>query len=419
MLGSLWDATAAEVAAYEPLDGAHSAQVAIVGAGYAGLSTAIALADRGVDVAVFEMHQPGWGASGRNGGIVVPAMKVGPDRLVAQFGKSAGTRLHTFSGAGPDVVFEMVDRFAIDCDPVRNGWLVAAHSEGATKRVRRRVHEQRRYHDPVEFLEPDAMAEAVGSPACNGGSIDPRGGQLQPMSYARGLARAASELGVRIFGDSEVVRMDRVGGSWTLGTGRGSINAEHVVVATNGYTGELTPKLRRTVVAIHSLLVATEPLGNTDVLVNDQAVSDSRRVLWYFRKDREGRLAFGGRGPLQEPKGAEAYMRIMNGARNTFPQLEGARFDFHWGGRVAVNRPHIPQINRPVPGMTAVMGFNGRGVAFATGIGSAVAAIAMGEEPSDVSPLPVTRMPVIPYHGLQSVFAAVGTKYHQLRDPLE
>lgn len=417
--GSLWEATATETADFPRLEGALTAQVVVVGAGYAGLSASIALADRGVDVVVVDTHQPGWGASGRNGGIVVPAMKIGPEKMVEQFGMEHGLRLHEFGGAGPDRVFEMVDRFGIDCDAVRNGWLVPAHSNRAAQRLRRRVEEQQHYGDPVEFLEAEPMAAALGCSSYHGGLFDPRGGQLQPLSYARGLARGAGRLGVRVFADSEVIRLDRLASSWTVASAGGSISADHVIVATNGYTGDLTPKLRRSMIAVHSLLVATEPLGDIGILANDQAVSDSRRVLGYFRKDRDGRLAFGGRGKLGEPRSVESYMRIMKGARDIYPQLMGARFEFHWGGRVAVNRPHLPQINRPVPAMTAIVGFNGRGVAFATAIGLAVAGIAMGDDPQDVSPLPVTRMPVIPMHGLESVYSAVGTKYYQLRDRFE
>ena len=419
MRGSLWEATASAPADYEPLDGPDRAEVVVIGAGYAGLSTAIALADRGVDVAMLETHEPGWGASGRNGGIVVPAMKVGPDEMVERFGETEGRRLHEFSGKAPDVVFSLIERFDIDCDAERNGWLVPAHSPGAAGRVRRRASEQQRYGDPLQYLHREEMAVAVGSPKYHGGLMDPRGGQLQPMSYARGLARGAASLGVRIFGQSEVVRFERRTRGWVVGTAQGLLTAGHVVIATNGYTGEVTPKLRRTMMPVHSLLVGTEPIHGMHVLPENQAVSDSKRVLWYFRKDRDGRLAFGGRGSLPEPKGPESYLRIMNGVRKVFPQLDGVRFEFSWGGRVAVNRPHMPQINRPSPGVTSITGFNGRGVAFATAIGPAVAAIAMGDDPGDVSPLPVSHMPVIPLYRLKSVFVSVGTKYYALRDRLE
>ncbi len=262
------------------------------------------------------------------------------------------------------------------------------------------------------------MAALTGSPAYHGGLIDRRGGHLQPLSYTRGLAGAAERLGVQLFGDSPVQHLERRSGGWRLVAGSGTVDTEHVVIATNGYTGPLTPVLSKTVVAVHSLMVATEPGIAADVLPEGHAVSDSKRVLWYFRKDRDGRLAFGGRGTLTEPRGAEDYVRIMNGVRNVFPQLESVRFDHHWGGRVAVNRPHLPQIHRPTPGTTAVMGFNGRGVALATAIGPAVADIVLGADPEDVSPLPVTRPPVIPLHGLQGLYASVGTKWYQVLDRL-
>jgi len=416
---SLWEATATAAEPYPALDQDLQVEVVIVGAGYTGLSTALALADRGIAAAVVDRHQPGWGASGRNGGIVVPALKRGPDELVARLGPDRGTRLHRFGGSAPDVVFDTVDRFSIECDPVRAGWLVAAHSSGAERRVRARVEEHVRHGDPVEFLEAEEVAKAVGSPIYHGGLLDPRGGHVQPLSYARGLARAAHGRGVRIHPGFEVVGLERRNGSWTVRSGTSSIQADHVVVATNGYTGPVTPALQRSVIAVHSLVVATEPLGATDVLPDDQAVSDSKRVLWYFRKDRAGRLVFGGRGTLREPSGAESYMRIMNGVREVFPQLEVVRFEHHWGGRVAVNRPHLPQINRPAPGMTSVMGFNGRGLALATAIGPAVAAIVDGEDPDEVSPIPVTRIPIIPFHRLQRLIAGIGTKWYLLRDRLE
>lgn len=419
MSSSLWEATATGASSYPPLDGELEVEVAVVGAGYAGLSTALALAERGVTVVVVDRHQPGWGASGRNGGIVVPALKRGPDDLISHLGAEHGARLHRFGGSAPDAVFATIDRFSIECDPVRTGWMVAAHSEGAERRLRRRVDEQAGHGDPVEFLEQEEMAKAVGSPIYHGGLVDRRGGHVQPLSYARGLAGAGHGMGVRIHAGFEVVALERRPGSWIVRSPRGSITCGHVVIATNGYTGPVTPRLQRSVIAVHSLIVSTEPLGPTDVLPDDQAVSDSKRVLWYFRKDRDGRLVFGGRGSMREPSGAESFMRVMNGVRDVFPQLEAVRFEHHWGGRVAVNRPHLPQINRPAPGMTAVMGFNGRGLAFATAIGPVVAAIVDGEDPEDVSPVPVTRIPVIPLHPLQNVIAGVATRWYMLRDRLE
>jgi glycine/D-amino acid oxidase-like deaminating enzyme len=233
------------------------------------------------------------------------------------------------------------------------------------------------------------------------------------------MARGAASLGVRIFADSPIDRLEKRSGGWVVGSRDGLITADHIVIATNGYTGWITPRLARTMVPVHSLLVATEPVDGMGVLRDGYTVSDSRRVLWYYRKDRDGRLAFGGRGTMSVPAGPEAYTRIMDGLRRVFPQMDGVRFEYAWAGRVAVNRPHLPQINRPTPGLTSVTGFNGRGVAFASAIGPAVAGIAMGDDPEDVSPLPITPMPVIPLHRFRSVFAAVGTKYYQLRDRLE
>ena len=417
MPGSLWEATASETASFPRLDASIPSTVLVIGAGYSGLSTAIALADRGVSVVVLDSHQPGFGASGRNGGIVVPGLKLSQSQVVARLGRIRGTALYRFASTAPDAVFGMIERFAIECRPVRNGWLLAAHSKRTANGLRQRVRSQDR-DNPVSFLDQIAVRDAVGSPVFRGGLFDPRGGHVQPMSFARGMARGAAGVGVQIFGESEVIRLDRLNGLWTAATERGSVTADHVVIATNGYTGPLTPDLRRSMVAVHSLVIATIPLGDTDVIASDLAVSDTKRLLWYFRKDASGRLVFGGQGRLAEPRGPDSYMRVMNGLRDVFPQLEMTKFDFHWGGRVAVNRSKLPQINRPDTGMTSIVGFNGRGVALATAIGPAVAAIALGEEPDDVSPVPVTQMPAISFHGLAPLYAGVASRYYELRGHL-
>jgi glycine/D-amino acid oxidase-like deaminating enzyme len=418
---SLWVATARPPPATPPLDMSRQADVAIVGAGYSGLAAALHLAEAGASVAVLETGEPGWGASGRNGGQVIPGLKSDPDELVAMFGPEAGEHLVRVAGGAPDTVFALIARHAIECEARRCGWIQPAFAAGDLGLIARRAEQWQRRGAPVAVLDRDTVRQLVGSPIYHGGWIDRRAGSVQPLSYSRGLARAAQKAGALICGGSRVIALARDGGRWKLTTAHGpTVSAERVLLATNGYTDALWPRLRQTIIAANSFQVATERLPDAlrgTVLPEGHVASDTRKLLLYYRCDHHGRLIMGGRGSFREPAGPRDYRHLEMMIGLLFPQLKGTRCEFYWTGRVALTRDHVPHVHQPAPGLTVFLGYNGRGVAMATTLGVMVAKNLIA--PADNAlPLPITRIRPIPLHSLHRIYATSILQMYRLRDYL-
>ena len=418
---SLWAATARPAPDSPPLDGSRHADVAIVGAGYSGLAAALRLAASGASVVVLDAGEPGWGASGRNGGQVIPGLKWDPDELVAMLGAEAGEQLARVAGAAPDTVFDLVERYGIDCEARRCGWIQPTFAEADNALAARRVEQWQRRGAPVALLDRAAACRLVGSPIYRGGWIDRRAGSVQPLSYSRGLARAAHAAGVLVCGNSRVTEVARDGGRWRVVTGHGpTLSADQVLLATNGYSDRLWPALRQSVIAANSFQVATERLPDElrrTVLPEGQVASDTRKLLLYYRADHDGRLIMGGRGTFREPAGPAAYRHLESVIGLVFPQLKGTRCEFHWSGRVALTRDHLPHVHRPAPGLTIVLGYNGRGVAMATTLGTLVGASLAA---ADANPLPLafTEIRPIPLHALHRIYATAILQMYRLSDHL-
>ena len=418
---SLWVATARPAPATPPLDISRQADVAIVGAGYSGLAAALQLAEAGVSVIVLETGEPGWGASGRNGGQVIPGLKPDPDEVVAMFGAETGERLVRVAGDAPETLFGLIERHEIDCDARRCGWIQPAFNAADVGLTARRAEQWQRRGAPVAVLDRDTVCQLVGSPIYHGGWIDRRAGSVQPLSYSRGLARAAQKAGALVCGGSRVTALARDGGRWKVTTGHGpTVSAERVLLATNGYTDALWPRLRQTVIAANSFQVATERLPDSvrrTVLPEGHVASDTRKLLLYYRCDHHHRLIMGGRGPFREPASPRDYRHLEMVIGLLFPQLKGTRCEFYWAGRVALTRDHVPHVHQPAPGLTVFLGYNGRGVAMATTLGILVAKnlIAPANNPL---PFPITGIRPIPLHSLHRIYATSILQMYRFRDYL-
>jgi glycine/D-amino acid oxidase-like deaminating enzyme len=416
-LGSLWAATARPATETPPLAESRRADVAIVGGGYTGLSAALHLAAAGADVVVLEAGEPGGAASGLNGGQVIPGLKQDPDELIALYGQEAGERLVSFVGGTADRVFDLIDEYSIECDPVRNGWLQPAHSTAALATVERRVEQWRARGAPVALLDRAAAAELLGTDRYLGAGLDRRAGALHPLDFARGLARAALDRGAKIHGSSRVTALARESGGFRVVTDRGpEVFALRALLCTNATTDDLWPGLRRTMIAASSFQVATAPLPDAlsrMILPRGQVASDTRRLLKYFRRDPSGRLLVGGRGPFREPRGTEDFVHVRRAAIELFPAIAEVAFEHQWSGRVALTRDHLPHVHEPIPGLVVCLGYNGRGVALATSMGIALAAYLRTG-----APLPFPFVPVrpIPFHRLQRLYVAAVIGYYRLRD---
>jgi glycine/D-amino acid oxidase-like deaminating enzyme len=415
---SLWATTAIPSRDWPALATRRRADVAIVGAGFTGLSAALHLAEAGADVVVLEAGEPGIGASGRNGGQVIPGLKHDPDQLRVLFGPALGEAWIELSGGAADLVFNLIANHRIDCQPVQAGWIQGGRSTEALPAMRRRATLWRERGVAAEWYDAERMAEVTGTERYAGGWVDPRAGAIQPLSYARGLAGAAARLGAAIHGSSAVTGLSRQGAGWRLSTADGEVEAEQVILATNGYTDGLWPGLKQTVVPVYSIQVATAPLGENvrkSILPGGQVLSDTGRLTWYFRLDHTGRLIFGSGGATSPGALPKMYGGLAERARRLFPQIGEPNFEYRWGGRVALTADHLPHLHQLAPGLWAGLGYNGRGVAMATAMGKLLAAQVRGDAVPDLT-LPLRP---IPFHGLRNQGVAIARTWYAWRDRME
>jgi glycine/D-amino acid oxidase-like deaminating enzyme len=335
---------------------------------------------------------------------VIPGLKYDPAHLVRIFGEQRGLGLVKFAGAVADRTFELIRRYQLNCDAEQSGWLQPAVNEQTLNIVKNRARQWRELTGvETRLVDRTEVCALTGGVKYVGGWIDPRGGGLQPLSYARELARVAKEAGARIHGGSPVTRLERRGGRWIVEANAVQISTNTVIICTNGYTGGLYPELRRSVIPATSVQVATKPLPphlRREILPGRLPVSDARRLLNYMRYDSAGRFLFGGRGPFSLKNSERYYEDLRRAAIRMFPQLSGIEWEFSWGGRFALTSDHLPHIHRLQPGLIAGLGYNGRGVALASAVGRLLADVALGAEEEEI-PLPITDVRQIPFHELR------------------
>lgn len=416
---SLWTATANPAPPCPPLEGEAQADVAVVGAGFTGLSAALHLAEAGVSVAVLEAETPGWGASGRNGGQVIAGLKDDPDAIEAHFGPERGRRLVGMASSAPALVFDLARKHDLDCDARPTGWIQPSHSPSALETAQQRVTQWARRGVDIRMLSKADTAALLGTDGYVGGLFDSRGGNIHPLNFSLGLARAAQEQGAQIHGHSPVTRLVPLGdGGFELNTPHGQLRAGKVVLCSNGYTDGLAAPLNRTVVPVRSVQVASAPLGEevrSSILPEGHSASDSRRILLYFRLDRDGRFVMGGRGAYSAAGTRAQQDRLRTASEALYPQLKGVRWEYEWGGYVAMTRDHYPHLNILAPGLAAGLGFNGRGVAMGTAMGRVLADWAQGTPEADLD-FPVTPAAPIPFHAMRKPAVSLLATWYRYLD---
>lgn len=400
---SLWAATAIPAHNYPKLEQHVNCDVCIVGGGFTGLSAALHLAENGTKAVVLESAEPGWGASGRNGGQVIPGLKLDPDEIERMLPPERAERLIKFAGAAPDRVFDLIEKYNIECHAERQGWIQPAHCHKKLPLLESRIKQWQTHGVRLDLLDKTKVGELLGTNRYAGGLLDHRGGKLQPLSYTRGLAAAAESLGASLFAHSPAQSIQQINDRWRVHTGNGSVTAHKILLCTNAYTDTLWPGLKTSVIPVFSYQVATEPLPASmrdSVLPKGHVVSDTRRLLIYFRTDHTGRLMVGGRGRFKDSSDPDLYQVVVKALHALYPQTHSLKLEYYWGGQVALTMDHFPHLHELADGVFAGLGFNGRGVAMATAMGKALADRANGQSEAD-SPLPASPLKTIPMHGMR------------------
>ena len=393
---SYYAATAAPLDRFAPLQGAVSADVCVIGAGYTGLSAALHLAQRGFRVVVLEAHRVGFGASGRNGGQVGSGQRLDQDELEQTVGHGDARRLWDLAEEAKALVQSLIAEHAMPCT-FRPGVAHACRNDREVAAAHAYVEKLRRDYgyDQTEPLDRAGIRALVGSDAFAGGEIDRGAGHVHPLNFAIGLARAAVAAGATIHEGSLVTGLVE-GSPARVTTAVGEVTADHVILACNGYLGDLVPQVAARVMPINNFIVATEPLGDRarEVLSEPVAVADSRFVVNYWRLSDDNRLLFGG-GESYGYRFPDIIRTVRKPMLGIYPQLADARIDFAWGGTLAITLSRLPCFLRVGPNVLSASGYSGHGVALATMAGKVLAEAVAGQaERFDLmASLPTPRFP--------------------------
>jgi glycine/D-amino acid oxidase-like deaminating enzyme len=356
----------------------ENVDVAIIGGGYTGLSAARTLAKNGVRAAVLEANTIGWGASSRNGGMVLTGLKLGMQSVMKKYGRNIAKRLFQCSLQAIDTVEQIIKEENIDCGFARYGHLLAANKPKHYEALKEEVEfMEKEFNHKLHLISPDQQHSEIGSDIYHGALLDECSGGLNPAQYVAGLAGAAEGAGVTLHTRARVSNIERRGNRFLIQAERGSLSADSVLVATSGYTSSVTKKLQKKIIPIGSFIIATEKLPDDlvkELIPRGRMIFDSMHYLNYFRL-WDQRLIFGGRAAFF-PETSSTIQRSADILRRemiqVFPQLKDTKVDYVWGGTLDFafdKMAHVGQMD----GVYYSLGYAGHGVAMATYLGKTVA----------------------------------------------
>ncbi len=429
---SYWLATAGpEPGGIDPLPGDRTAEVAVIGGGYTGLAAAHRLAGHhGLETVVLEAHRIGWGASGRNGGFVSTALgKVPLETRIREWGLEAARQSIRVGVEAVETVRELIASEAIACEPQATGYVHVAHRPAQVPELRARcaLYRDRLGYDAVEFLDRAALEQGgyLRGPSAHGAIRFGDAFGLHPMKYVRGLAAAARRRGAILHDRSPVLAWGREGGWHRLSTPGGTVRARRVVVATNGYTPErLHPFFAGRILPATSNIIVTRPLTDAEWsaagMRTTQVYSDTRKLLFYWRRLPDGRMLFGGRAGLVNSDDAlrrrRRWLEAQLGLK--FPALASAGSEHFWYGTVCLSYDLTPHVGCADGDPTVIyaLGYMGSGVAMATCCGGLAAELAAGKEIAMVTPLTAAGLRPFPLPFLRPLYLAGAYVLYGLKD---
>jgi glycine/D-amino acid oxidase-like deaminating enzyme len=399
--------------------------VAVIGAGFTGLSAARTLARRGAKVAVLESETIGWGASSRNGGMVLSGMKLGVNKLIARYGRERTRRMYAASLASLDCVEAIIREEAMDCDFSRCGHLeVACKQNHFDDSARQAEVIAREFNHSLRVVQRQELSSEIGSTIYYGGMVDEVSAGCNPARYVAGLARAAMKAGAEVCEHTRVehlLRQSRQGeAGWKLVTSRGPLWAHEVFVGTSGYTGKATPALRKKLIPIGSFIITTEVLSEAlarTLSPRNRMIYDSKNYLYYYRLTPDCRMLFGGRAaffPETDRTIRRSAEILRRGMIEVYPQLRETKIDYVWGGTLDFAfdiMPHAGQLDR----LYYAVGYAGHGVAMATYQGQKIAELMAGDKPENpFVDIPFPGAPLGLYNGKPWFLPFAGAWYKVL-----
>lgn len=393
--------------------------VVIIGAGYTGLYTALNLAQAGKSVAIIDASRVGWGASGRNGGQIIPGFSCDMPPFEAALGPDGARQVWQLVQDAAGEIRQRIARQQIACD-LTEGHLWAAVQQRRVKILTDWQHEaaSKWGYEQLQFIPKHELPAHINSERYQAALLDKQGGHLHPLKYVLGLARSAEAMGVRIFENSKALAYQSDIDGVTVRTTQGTIRASKLVLACNAYIDKLDRRLQSRILPVGTYMIATEPLGDTmarQLLPTGHAVSDNQFVLDYFRLSQDHRLLFGGKCSYTGRTPIHLTEALRHDMLKVFPQLAKAKIDFTWGGHIDITMPRTPDFGR-IDNVYWAQGFSGHGIV-PTCIAGRVLAEAIGGDETHLKLFSALRNPAFPGgEVLGALFQVVGMSYYRVRD---
>ncbi len=418
---SLWAATANAHQTRVKLEGSITTDVIIIGGGYTGLSTAYHLARQHVNCVVLEQQQVGWGASGRNGGMVLTGYKSSMYDIAKKLGKDAARELLAISVDGINVVADIVAKHGIACSLANCGNFDAAYKPAHFDALKKnQEYMLKHFNYETHIVEKKDLKQELDSPLYHGGLVDPHSYSFHPLNYALGLADAAESLGAVIYDETPALSIQKVGQQFIVKTPSGQVSAMHLVMGTNGYTTELCKQLAVSVMPIGSYIVATERLPRATVerlIPNDRMVADTKNFLYYFRRTPDDRILLGGRVDFAGMESPALYNTVHGNLLEVFPELKDRKIEYRWGGLLGFTLDFFPHIGQLEDGTHFALGYCGHGASISSLMGKLIAQNVIDplREKNQLERIPLKR---IPLHGQRAIVLNLVSKYYHLLDKL-
>ncbi len=409
---------AAPAPALGRLQGDVKADVLVIGAGYAGLSAALHAAEQGMSVAVLEAFEVGYGASGRNFGQVVPYLRHSGEHALDKLGEMWGSRLIESAAEGAELVFSLIERYKMRCDPKRGGLMFAAHDWNHVSVLENRAAFWKRRGVELRILDASETAAKVGGGHFPASIIEPRGGTINALSFARELAGTMMSRGAKLFIDSPLETVDREDRQWIARTKSGSVTAKWVLMCTGAYTDKRFRSLSRVFLPIRAYQFETQPLPpdiRTRVLPEITALTDTRPMISGIRIYEDGRLHLSSDGAPFTPADRQNDDFAIKRLKEIFPFIRDIRIRSQWSGLIDFVPDQFPRIVELGQQFLAPIGFSGRGIALATMIGKELAGYAATGSCSELRFMCEHPSP-IPSKLVAQFAVGVGMTYFRLAD---